>query len=244
MKKLWILFVLLLALSVTNVEAGPVHRHHARTAALIGQDTTRNGVDLFSDTTSVANSSAADTAVHALPAVSGNQDADENALEMWIGKILGGTVGAGGLIFSMLMAILVFLFLTSPFIIIALIAWWLIKRRNQRLQLAQKAVESGRPIPEEILPADRQTDEYLWKRGLRNGFLGLGLMVMFWFWDADALAGIGALVLFYGAGQAVIAKTSHHRENPGGGEAQSKQSQEQAAPEKEQAAPDDTDTKE
>lgn len=39
---------------------------------------------------------------------------------------------------------------------------------------------------------------------MRNAFLGAGLCVMFLIWDSDFLAGIGALVLLYGLGQAVI----------------------------------------
>ena len=42
------------------------------------------------------------------------------------------------------------------------------------------------------------------KRGLRNAFLGAGLCAMFAWWDVDFLAGIGALVFFYGIGQTVI----------------------------------------
>ena len=49
-----------------------------------------------------------------------------------------------------------------------------------------------------------QSEEYLVKRGLGNAFLGAGLCAMFAWWDVDFLAGIGALVFFYGIGQTVI----------------------------------------
>ena len=66
------------------------------------------------------------------------------------------------------------------------------------------AMEKGINVPESDRPIDKQSDEYLVKRGLRNAFLGAGLCAMFAWWDADFLAGIGALVFIYGIGQTVI----------------------------------------
>ena len=60
---------------------------------------------------------------------------------------------------------------------------------------------------------DSMPDNVLVKNGLesarkapvwRNAFLGAGLCAMFAWWDADFLAGIGALVFFYGLGQTLI----------------------------------------
>ena len=65
-------------------------------------------------------------------------------------------------------------------------------------------MEKGINVPESDRPIDKQSDEYLVKRGLRNAFLGAGLCAMFAWWEADFLAGIGALVFFYGIGQTVI----------------------------------------
>lgn len=72
------------------------------------------------------------------------------------------------------------------------------------MKLSAMALEKGIEIPESARPIDKQSNEYLVKRGLRNAFLGAGLCAMFAIWGADFLAGIGALVLFYGAGQATI----------------------------------------
>lgn len=78
------------------------------------------------------------------------------------------------------------------------------RRHNDRMKLAEMAMEKGINVPESDRPIDKQSDEYLVKRGLRNAFLGAGLCAMFAWWDADFLAGIGALVFFYGIGQTVI----------------------------------------
>ena len=66
------------------------------------------------------------------------------------------------------------------------------------------AMEKGINVTESDRPIDKQSDEYLVKRGLRNAFLGAGLCAMFAWWEADFLAGIGALVFFYGLGQTLI----------------------------------------
>ena len=78
------------------------------------------------------------------------------------------------------------------------------RRHNDRMKLAEMAMEKGINVPESDRPIDKQSDEYLVKRGLRNAFLGAGLCAMFAWWDVDFLAGIGALVFFYGIGQTVI----------------------------------------
>ena len=70
--------------------------------------------------------------------------------------------------------------------------------------IMEMAMEKGINVPESDRPIDKQSDEYLVKRGLRNAFLGAGLCAMFAWWEADFLAGIGALVFFYGLGQTLI----------------------------------------
>ena len=96
------------------------------------------------------------------------------------------------------------LFVFAPLIIVFLVIRYLIRRHNDRMKLAEMAMEKGINVPESDRPIDKQSDEYLVKRGLRNAFLGAGLCAMFAWWDADFLAGIGALVFFYGIGQTII----------------------------------------
>jgi uncharacterized membrane protein len=220
MKKFWtVLIMLTLTLSFSVVSAAPRHRHHPQMEATAPVkstnypsgdkkiNSTNRPINAYSDTTSRVDSNKVDSIDKASDS-NQNYDYNDHGPSRWFDKILGGTVGIGGILFAMLVVILVFLFLTSPLIVIALIAWWLIKRKNKRMDLAQKAAEKGHPIPESDVQIEKQSDKYLLKRGLRNGFLGLGLMVMFWFWKASFLAGIAALVFVYGAGQAFIAWAS------------------------------------
>ena len=69
-------------------------------------------------------------------------------------------------------------------------------------------METGQPIPQEFIRTEQQTDDYLWKKGIKNTALGLGLVAFFYCLGADPLVGIGWLVALFGVGQAVIARTS------------------------------------
>ncbi|MBR5689002.1 MAG: hypothetical protein IKX17_00925, partial [Prevotella sp.] len=126
----------------------------------------------------------------------------------WLRSLLGGSIGVFGGIFIILMLIIAVLLALAPFVALVLILRYLIRQHNDRVTLASKAMESGQPIPEELMPVDKQSDEYLRRRGIRNIWIGIGMAIMFGFWDADLLTGVGFLVLCYGIGQVFIARSS------------------------------------
>lgn len=107
--------------------------------------------------------------------------------------------------------LLCILVVLSPFLFVALIIYLVLKNRNQRYRLAEKAMESGRPIPDNLLKKDDFSNEALWKKGVKNGCLGIGLVVCFYIIGANPLTGIGWLVFFYGLGQCIIARTTGRR---------------------------------
>lgn len=117
-----------------------------------------------------------------------------------------GSVFGSGMLSAMVIFCIIFglLFVFAPLIIFILLIRYLVRRHNDRMKLAEMAMEKGINVPECDRPIDKQSDEYLVKRGLRNAFLGAGLCAMFAWWDVDFLAGIGALVFFYGIGQTII----------------------------------------
>lgn len=137
-----------------------------------------------------------------------NNDQADSLLERWALELLGGTAGFWASAFATLVVILVFLFLCSPFIVLGLFIWYLVRRNRQRLDFARQAMENGQPIPQEMLSMELQTDSYMWSKGVRNVFLGLGLIVFGLFINIETLAAVGALLICMGAGQCVIAKTS------------------------------------
>lgn len=161
-------------------------------------DSMEAGIEAFSDTTQAI----AQTTTNNVD----NWDSDNyDDPFSWFESI---TKTTGGIFLLVFIFLLIILFLLAPFIIFALLLRFIIKRHNDRVTLAEKAMENGQPIPDEIMSIDKQSEDYMWKRGIRNVAIGLGIMVMFWIWNADTLTGIGALIFCYGIGQMIISKTS------------------------------------
>lgn len=198
MKKILLAVMLTLVTGTTSLSwaaTSPKHRYQP-------------GIEAFSDTTSI------DTAVPniAIPDDADDDDDDDKAYSDYSMRhssdpldYLGNVFGKGGLVVIVVLCILFGLtIILAPFILAFFLIRYCIRRHNDRVRLAEKAMESGQPIPEGVRGFEVQSDEYLVKRGLRNAFLGIGIWVMFAIWGADFLAGIGALVCFYGVGQAVI----------------------------------------
>ena len=217
MKKYFILLVLALTLGITSQAASQKHRHNpAITAPASASSSTASstsvgsstpttqpdeGIEAYSDTTSAVIDSLADSGTYvtiddAFPF----DDSDFAFAEKMIDRFGG--------FFAFLIILLVFLFLAAPFIILALVLWLIFRNRNRRYKLAEKAMETGQPLPQELIRTEQQSDEYLWKKGIKNTALGIGLVAFFYCLGADPLVGIGWLVALFGVGQAVIAKTS------------------------------------
>ena len=215
MKKYLLALTLMLTFSVTAIEAAPRHRHHQQTAVSIDKDGIKvqpptESIEAYSDTTSTVDSVAEDSASEPTnyQHVSYDPGDYDDPFSFW-GNTIGW--GVGGILLASLIILLCFLFLLAPLIVVILLIRYFIKRHNDRVSLAEKAMENGQQIPESMKPVDKQSDEYLWKRGVKNAAIGAGLMIMFWFWDADALAGVGALILCYGLGQMFLGHHSRKR---------------------------------
>jgi len=208
MKQVLIALALVLTLSATTINARPLHRHHPQTAVVAAPDSVSEGVNAYSDTASVDNNDTALDNEDSVATTTYNPADYDNPFSYWNSTI---GWGFGGVLLATVIIVLVFLFLLAPFIILALVIRYLIKRHNDKVKLAEKAMETGRPVPENLMSVDKQSDEYMWKRGVRHIAVGLGLMIMFWFWHAGALVGIGALVACAGAGQVFIARSSQNR---------------------------------
>lgn len=121
--------------------------------------------------------------------------------------------GVGSVLVAIAFVLLCILVVLSPFIFVALIIYMVLKNRNQRYRLAEKAMESGRPIPDNLLKKDDFSNEALWKKGVKNACIGIGLVVCFYIIGANPLTGIGWLVFFYGLGQCIIARTTGRRKH-------------------------------
>ena len=224
MKKAILTWVLILSIGATQMSlaaSAPKHRYHPTTQQVDKQEATPQekaakkeaaeqkqaaedeGVEAYSDTTDVDTTAANDydddsndRSYHSKYSL-GNYDDPFD--------FFGSVFGKGAVVFFIILSVVFGLaFIFAPLIIIWLVIRYLMRRHNDRIKLAEMAMEKGINVPESERPIDKQSDEYLVKRGLRNTFLGLGLCAMFAWWSADFLAGIGALIGIYGLGQTVI----------------------------------------
>ena len=225
MKKAILTLALIMSIGATQVSlasSAPKHRYHPTTqqvdkqaspAAAQQEDKQATAdqasaaqddeaIAAYSDTTATDTSDYADVddndnrSYHSKYSL-GNYDDPFD----FIGSVFGGGALSVIIIFCIIFGLL---FVFAPLIIVFLVIRYLIRRHNDRMKLAEMAMEKGINVPESDRPIDKQSDEYLVKRGLRNAFLGAGLCAMFAWWEADFLAGIGALVFFYGLGQTLI----------------------------------------
>ncbi len=221
MKKAILAWALVLSMGATQVSlaaSAPKHRYHATTQQVdkkeaLPQETDKKetaeqkqsadeGVEAYSDTTDVDTTSVGDY----------DDDSDRSYHSKYsLGNyddpfdFFGSVFGKGALVVVVILSVLIGLaFFFAPIIIIFLIVRYLMRRHNDRVKLAEMAMDKGINIPESERPIDRQSNEYLQKRGVRNTFLGIGLCAMFTWWDTPFLAGIGALIGIYGIGQVVI----------------------------------------
>lgn len=213
MKKLFLAFMLSLTLGVTQMSfaaSAPKHRYTPKTqvdnkqvVSATEKPTTsasQDAVEAYSDTTSVDTTSAQVDADDSNQSRSHSIYSLENYDDPF--DFFGSVFGKGTLFFVMfVMLVIGLLFVFAPLIIIFIIFKYLYRRHKDRMRIMEMALEKGVDVPEEQRPIDKQSDEYLIKRGLRNFFLGAGLVAMFAFWHWHFMAGIGALVSVYGLGQ-------------------------------------------
>lgn len=220
MKHLLLGLVMFSALNAAAVDTTPRHRHqHVDDAVQVQQvDTAYEAVEAYSDTTTYeayddAVAQTDSTAVNSVnPADYNDPFSFYNAL--W-------TVGAGGVIIAILLTLLLLIFIIAPIIIVVLLIRYLFKRQNDRVMLREKEIERNYSRAEyQSADYEKVRDDYMWKRGIQNVALGLGLVLMFGCWGAEALVGVGLLVMCFGIGQMVIARTvpgGRHKQDRGSG---------------------------
>ena len=227
MKKAILALALVMSMGATQVSwasSAPKHRYHPTTQQ-VDQQNQQNpqekaadgktasadqkasaqddgALEAYSDTTSTDTASYDDCdyddtrAYHSKYSLENYDDPFD-----FIGSVFGSGMLGVVVIFCVIFGLL---FILAPLIVFILLIRYLVRRHNDRIKLAEMAMEKGINVPESDRPIDKQSDEYLVKRGLRNVFLGAGLCAMFSWWSVDFLAGIGALIGFYGLGQTLI----------------------------------------
>lgn len=209
---------LMITLSSVCVSAAPKHRHHPRTEAAAKDTASRDeGIEAFSDTTSSAVAESQDSIIEEGPAMRKSTNItfdDDDFDDFGLRELFGITSGVAAIV---ILAVVCLLFIALPLVILILIIRYFIKRHNDRVMLAEKAMEAGQSIPESLKPVDKQSPAYLYKRGVTNLAIGIGLALMFLLWGSRTLAGVGVLVACYGFGQLFLSwsnKNNDQNNNP------------------------------
>lgn len=219
MKKTIISMAMLLTLSATVPALAQKHRHTPRTQMVDKQKDTKadaasqedEGVEAYSDTTSTDNDNASVTNMPGWNSqnVDDTNDLDPSHFDDPFSRISHRfTTAFGGFLGTIIiLASLVFLFM--PLIIVLLIIRYFVRRHKDRVRLAEMAMEKGVPLTEEQAPLLNSRAQYMWRRGVKNTSIGVGLMIFFWCLGAKPLVGIGGLVACIGLGQMFMVKYNY-----------------------------------
>lgn len=211
MKKILLSLVAVMLLGSTVPMEAQRHRHTPRTA-VVDDNKDDNGIEAYSDTSSTVQS--IDTTAYDATADADDIN-DSNRFDpsrfsdpfSWFAFL--GTSGFVGILLTILLLGVGLLFLFMPLIIVLLIMRYMVRRHNDRVRLAEKAMEQGQPISEGEMPLNKKSPDYLWRRGVRNVSIGAGLALFFWFLGADSLVGIGLLVACLGVGQMFMVRYNY-----------------------------------
>ena len=199
MKKYLLAFSMLFLVGVSVMDATPKHRHRHGAAT----------VKVMEDSASSAIHDA--NSIQVLAEYDDDDDID-NPLDLL--KYLSRLGGPSGTILGVFIIICSFLFLVAPFFVFVFILYYLIKRHNDRVKMSMKAMDMGQLPPTHNASSFSESDEVLWRKGVKNTAVGLGLALMFIMFRAKPLVGVGLLVLCYGLGQVYMARVSRKkREN-------------------------------
>lgn len=208
MKK--ILFVALLAFGCASMTMAFPHKHRrvprqemVNKQAKATQD---KGVEAFSDTTGGAKDEA-DSLLAAATGQAGKQHVVTDDLDDDFGSnFLSRMFSDRQIVNALFAAFLLCIIFVMPFVVIIMLIRYFIKRHNDNVLLAEKAIEKGYPLSS--LPTAGKWNVYYnqkqWEKGVRQIFVGAGLMVLALCLSNAALFGVGALVIFMGIGQLVI----------------------------------------
>ena len=217
MKKYLIAITMMLALGMNAQVAGQTHRHHNTASVTVPNDfVQQDEVEAFSDTTSAATGGdtvLSRTSQHGWSVtVNGTPVPDEEAEHIVNGIMSSVFDGLDSTVIgpmSLVLAVIVIMFVIAPVLIIGIILFFVYKNRKQRMRLAEAAMKSGQPIPDEFTskPKPTEEDNDLRQKGIRQTCLGVGLMIFLGNTAGNIGLGIGALVTCIGIGNLLIARS-------------------------------------
>lgn len=212
MKKVLITMTMLLTLIAGMQAAGQKHRHTPQqvTQQELVDSTSKDAIEVFSDTTSADTSSAHGTytvTTHTpWSTTTRSYDVYGDDFEMSILRDVFSHVRWNG-VFAVLgiLGTVFFIFVVLPILLLILLFVFLNRRKKTRIKSAYSSAPHEQPRLETVDAAQEMTNEY--QKGLRQCFVGVGLMIFLAFAAGTVGFGVGALVFCIGLGKVVASKT-------------------------------------
>ena len=199
MKQLLIAITMVLTLSMNANAAAQKHRHTPRTEQVDSTKNNQDAIEAFSDTTSVAD---ADNDQEEYTSKVYSDEDVKGVFEQVFGGLNGQDVA--GMFFVLF--VLLIMFVLAPIGIIVAIFYFVNKNKTERYKLAQLAMKSGQPIPDQLLKEQRNSywDRNEYQSGIRQVFTGIGLAILLGIIIGKLGIGIGLLVFFIGLGKVAL----------------------------------------
>lgn len=210
MKKVLITLTLLLTLGMTTEMVAQKHRHTPQAKELV-DSTSKDAVEVYSDTTSASTTAVADTD---FDDDDWTRDAHSNPatiMDHMLDKAAEGSSEIAGMFF--VLAVVLIIFVVSPVFIIIALFYFINKNRKDKMRLAQMAMQQGQPIPDKLLEEQVGSGDEDFKKGMRQCFIGVGLMIFLGFAAGTIGFGVGALVFCIGLGKIVAVKMAQKNDN-------------------------------
>lgn len=209
------------------------HRHHpgaTTTTTKVDNKATQkadsaNAIEAFSDTTSIV-ADVDTTSTNATYTYDMDDDDWEESVRDIPFKLMSQifSFGIWGIVIILLILVFAFAIMLLPFILLALIVRWFIKRHNDdvaRNETADNTTDNS-AVNSTAIPHSQPTAapaskapapiDY-WAKGVKNTSIGVGLVIMGMLIKSTALVGIGFLVACYGIGQIVISRKQSKNNN-------------------------------
>jgi hypothetical protein len=215
MKKVLITLAMMLALGTGAQAASQKHRHTPQQE--LSDSTGKDGVVVYSDTTS------SDTTIRAskghvtinTPMGSHSWDYDVDDDEDFGNMIHNavshmGSKDIAGMFF--VLCVLLIIFVLAPVLIIIALFYFINKNRKEKMRLAQMAMQQGQPIPDQLLNDKPGDTDQEYQSGMRQCFVGVGLMIFLGYAAGTVGFGIGALVFCIGLGKVFASRTATRRD--------------------------------
>ena len=219
MKKILITLTMLLVLGMTTEAVAQKHRHtpQPQQAELV-DSTSNNGVEAFSDTTSIDTGTVTKhrstvtvtTQTSPWSSKTTTYEVDDDDVSGVMDRIFTNfDKGIAGMFFVLM--VLLIIFVISPVLIIVALFYFINRNRKEKMRLAQMAMQQGQPIPEQLLNEQPGNVDEEYKKGMRQCFVGVGLMIFLGFAAGTVGFGVGALVFCIGLGKVFVSKTTNRK---------------------------------